>query len=80
MSAVKFTSNPKMPPYVYKVTVAFAWPNWPFICTQVFGETQPTYSCVSDSQSFASFGFSTPQTPADLGPLVRVELIPSEPQ
>jgi hypothetical protein len=57
--------------------VAFAWPNWPFICTQVFGESEVVYSCVSDSQPIATYGFSTPQTPADLGPLVKVELLPS---
>ncbi len=33
----------------------------------------------SDSAS-VTVTFSTPQTPADLGPLVRVELLPSDPQ
>ncbi len=30
------------------------------------------------SNSYAQVTFATPQTPADLGPLVRVELLPSE--
>jgi len=68
-----------MPSYTYRVTVAFAWPNWPFIYGQVFGDVAHVYSQTSDSESVGLFGFDTPQTPADLGPLVRVELI-SEPQ
>ena len=30
------------------------------------------------SNSYAQVTFDTPQTPADLGPLVKVELLPSE--
>jgi hypothetical protein len=32
------------------------------------------------SNSYAQVTFATPQTPADLGPLVRVELISNDPQ
>jgi hypothetical protein len=32
------------------------------------------------SNSYAQVTFDTPQTPADLGPLVKVELISNDPQ
>ena len=66
-----------MPKYIYKVTVAFAWPNWPFICSQIFGDSVRVYSQTSDMEPTALFGFNEPQTPVDLGPLVKVETLPS---
>ena len=64
-----------MPPYTYRITVGFAWPNWPFIYAQVFGDAQHSYSQVCDSEPTSIYGFDTPQTPVDLGPLVKVEII-----
>jgi hypothetical protein len=70
-----------MPPYLYKITVAMSEPdrlyNWAFICAQTFGTAAHTYSQTCESQPEAIYGFDTPQTPADLGPLVRVELLPN---
>ena len=64
-----------MPPYTYRVTVAFSWPNWPFIYGQLFGDVAHVYSQTSDSENVGLFGFESAQTPADLGPLVKVELV-----
>ena len=64
-----------MPPYTYRVTVAFAWPNWPFIYGQLFGDVAHVYSQTSDSETVGLFRFESAQTPADLGPLVKVELV-----
>jgi len=66
-----------MPKYIYKVTVAFSWPNWTFIRSQVFGDSECVFSQTSDSEPAGIFGFDTPQTPIDLGPLVKVEIVPS---
>lgn len=61
--------------YNYRVTVAFGSANWPIIAKAIFGTAQHDYSQTCDSEPVATYGFSTPQTPADLGPLVKVELI-----
>ncbi len=64
-----------MPPFTYRVTVAFDWPNWPFIYEQLFGNVARVYSQTCDSHNVGLFGFESAQTPADLGPLVKVELV-----
>jgi hypothetical protein len=59
--------------YTYKITVLFQ-PEWPAVFAAVFGQSaECTASLVG--VSVATYSFATPQTPADLGPLVRVELI-----
>jgi hypothetical protein len=59
--------------YTYKITVLFQ-PEWPALFAAVFGQyAECTASLVGTS--VATYSFATPQTPADLGPLVRVELI-----
>ena len=62
--------------YRYKVTCLFQ-ADWTTIYPALFGEVEHSYS-LNDKPNIATYGFATPQTPADLGPLVRVELLPSE--
>ena len=59
----------------YRVTCMFA-ADWSNLYPALFGAVQ---HCASRTDgNVAEFTFATPQTPADLGPLVRVELLPSE--
>lgn len=62
--------------YTYKITVLFQ-PEWPAIFTAVFGDSAQCCASLVDAY-VATYSFSTPQTPADLGPLVKVELVTSE--
>ena len=58
--------------YSYKVTCLFT-PEWPLVYKSLFGDA---VHCASEqSISIATFTFDSPQTPSDLGPLVRVELL-----
>lgn len=58
--------------YKFKVTCLFV-PDWNVVYQSVFGSA---VHCASTTEgSVATFTFATPQIPADLGPLVRVELI-----
>jgi hypothetical protein len=56
----------------FKVTCLFV-PDWPVVYRSLFGDAVHIESYTEGS--FAYYTFDTPQTPADLGPLVRVELI-----
>lgn len=57
----------------YKITTLFI-PEWPAIYTAVFGADAVCVASLVDS-NVATYSFDTPQTPVDLGPLVKVELI-----
>jgi hypothetical protein len=60
----------------YKITTVFQ-ADWDNLFPAIFGSNQHCFSEVDGN--VAKFGFEdTTVTPADLGPLVRVELIPSE--
>jgi hypothetical protein len=59
--------------YTYKVTTMF-FPEWPTLFRSIFGADAVCVASLVDG-NVATYTFSTPQTPADLGPLVRVELI-----
>jgi hypothetical protein len=59
--------------YTYKITVLFQ-PEWTAIFKAIFGEAAQCSASLVDG-NVGTFTFDTPQTPADLGPLVRVELI-----
>ena len=61
----------------YKVTCMF-FPDWNNIIQEIFGDAVPIESEYGGADGV--FIFSQPVTPADLGPLVRVELISSETQ
>ena len=58
--------------YKYKVTTMFP-ADWPNIYKALFGTAEHCASMTNISS--AEFTFSEPVTPADLGPLVKVELI-----
>lgn len=58
----------------YRITCMFA-PDWSNLYPALFGTVQHCASMVNGN--IAEFTFDTPQTPANLGPLVRVELIPN---
>jgi hypothetical protein len=60
--------------YTYKVTVVgVAVNNWQDLRNLAFNSAQPVEETYGGQ--IGTFTFSSPQTPADLGPLVRVELI-----
>lgn len=58
--------------YKFKVTCLFV-PDWAVVYPALFGQA---VHCASHIEgSIAEFHFDTPQTPAELGPLVKVELL-----
>jgi hypothetical protein len=56
----------------YKITTMFQ-ADWDNLFRSVFHDCQHSYSEINGN--VAVYGFDTPQTPADLGPLVRIELL-----
>jgi len=63
--------------YNYKVTVVgVAVNNWQDLRNLAFNSAQPLEETYGGQ--VGTFTFDSPQTPADLGPLVRVELLPNE--
>ena len=60
----------------YRITCMFA-PEWESLYPAMFGTAQHCASMVNSNGNIAEFTFASPQTPADLGPLVKVEVIPS---
>jgi hypothetical protein len=63
--------------YTYKVTViGVAVNNWQDFRGLVFSDAQPLEETYGGQ--IGTFTFDSPQTPADLGPLVRVELLSNE--
>jgi hypothetical protein len=63
--------------YIYKVTViGVAVNNWQDLRNLIFKGTQPVEETYGGQDGL--YTFDTPQTPADLGPLVKVELISTE--
>jgi len=59
----------------YKVTViGIAINNWQDLRNVIFSDHQPVEETYGGQ--VGTFTFDSPQTPADLGPLVRVELLP----
>jgi hypothetical protein len=59
--------------YKYKMTAVGFYPEFDLLYKQCFGDAVHIESLIEGN--VAIYGFATPQTPADLGPLVRVELI-----
>lgn len=58
----------------YKVRTAFRADHRE-LYSMIFGEAVHSYSYVDEEAGHFFYGFDTPQTPADLGPLVRVEIV-----
>ena len=59
--------------YKYKLTAIGFYPEFELLYKQIFGNAVHVESLVEGN--VAIYVFNSPQTPADLGPLVRVELI-----
>ena len=59
--------------YNYKITTMFQ-PEWPTLFAAIFGADAVCVASLVDG-NVATYTFTSPQAPADLGPLVRVELI-----
>jgi hypothetical protein len=59
--------------YKYKLTGIGFYPEFDLLYKQVFGNSVHVESLVEGN--VAIYSFATPQTPADLGPLVRIELL-----
>ena len=61
--------------YRYKVTaIAIKVSSWEDLRKAIFGEAGPVFEQYGGG-SIGEFHFTTPQSPADLGPLIKVELI-----
>jgi len=62
--------------YRYKVTaIAVSINSWEELRSVIFGESEAVFEQYGGN--LGEFHFATPQTPADLGPLIRVELLPN---
>jgi hypothetical protein len=57
-------------------TVGLTVDDWQALRVAVFGNAQPIFEQFGGGAPYV-VEFATPQTPADLGPLVRVELLPN---
>ena len=57
----------------YKVTTIGFYPDFQLLYGQIFGNAVHVESLVEGNVAY--YTFSEPQTPADLGPLVKVELL-----
>jgi len=65
--------------YKYQITViGVAVNDWQDLRNLAFNSAQPVEETYGGQ--VGTFTFDTPQTPADLGPLVKVELISNDPQ
>jgi hypothetical protein len=59
--------------YKYKLTAIGFYPEFDLLYKQIFGDAVHVESLVHGNVAF--YSFATPQTPADLGSIVRVELL-----
>ena len=57
-------------------TVGVLIEDWQALRVAVFGNAQPIFEQFGGGAPYI-VEFDTPQTPADLGPLVKVEIIPN---
>jgi hypothetical protein len=60
-------------------TVGLTVENWQALRVAVFGDAQPIFEEFGGGAPYV-VEFAEPVTPADLGPLVKVELISNDPQ
>lgn len=60
----------------YSITSILQVSDWQALRVAVFGDAQPIFEQFGGGAPYV-VEFATPQTPADLGPLVKVELIPN---
>ena len=60
----------------YSITSILQDSDWQALRVAVFGDAQPIFEQFGGGAPYV-VEFATPQTPADLGPLVKVEIIPN---
>jgi hypothetical protein len=60
-------------------TVGLTVENWQALRVAVFGDAQPIFEEFGGGAPYV-VEFAEPVTPADLGPLVKVELLSNDPQ
>ena len=60
----------------YSITSILQVSDWQALRVAVFGDAQPIFEQFGGGAPYV-VEFATPQTPADLGPLVKVEIIPN---
>jgi len=60
----------------YTIITPLLIDDWQVLRKSVFGDAQPIFEEFGGGAPYI-VEFATPQTPTDLGPLVRVELLPS---
>ncbi len=63
--------------YTYKISSIVSIADWQGLIKAVF-ENYDGQPASFNGSSFINVTFDTPQTPADLGPLVKVELLPND--
>jgi len=61
----------------YQITSILQVNDWQALRVAIFGQALPVFEQFGGGAPYV-VQFSEPVTPADLGPLVRVELLPSE--
>ena len=60
----------------YSITSILQVSDWQALRVAVFGDAQPIFEQFGGGAPYV-VEFATPQTPADLGPLVKIEIIPN---
>ena len=60
----------------YSITSILQVSDWQALRVAAFGDAQPIFEQFGGGAPYV-VEFATPQTPADLGPLVKVEIIPN---
>ena len=59
----------------YSITSILQVSDWQALRVAAFGDAQPIFEQFGGGAPYV-VEFATPQTPADLGPLIKVEIIP----
>ena len=60
----------------YSITSILQVSDWQALRVAVFGDAQPIFEQFGGGSPYV-VEFAEPQTPADLGPLVKIEIIPN---
>ena len=60
----------------YSITSILQVSDWQALRVAVFGDAQPIFEQFGGGAPYV-VEFAEPQTPADLGPLVKIEIIPN---
>jgi hypothetical protein len=60
----------------YTIKTPLLISDWQLLRKSIFGDVEPVFEQFGGSSDYI-VQFDAPQTPADLGPLVKVEVIPN---